>query len=216
MGFVRRGCALLFACVCLTAVLASQASAWSQKNAGSPGRVEVLKIWGYQADATELPKCVFCDDADDYLGTHQEQAPFVAVAPERWIWRAPYTGMQRVTVQYRIWHMNVCSDYSVTLGNCTPGFKFYKQDVGTYTIGAAYQRTLMPVWVDIVPANLSANPSSYAMFGMDAIFTWRTIGGAFLGRTNLDWNGRGDYACLTRLCSVDYSPKYGAFLTIHD
>jgi hypothetical protein len=202
---------LLLLAACFAAWTAAPAGAWNYKNTGSPGRLQVLRVYGFTSQANPLPNCVFCDNAMDYIEQHQHHADFAAYTPARYIWRAPFSGVQVATVQYRLFHKNYCSDFGITSGTCDDGFKWFKTDTGRYTIGADAQGTTVPAWADYIDANMPDG----VMFGMDIVVTWRSAAGAFLGQTYLDYNARGDYFCLTTLCGIGSNAKYGAWIYVH-
>jgi hypothetical protein len=211
MGFLRRGSAALAVFASMCALAAAPASAWHARNIGQPGKVQVLRIYGFQAEARQMPSCVFCDEMDSYFQDNAPPSSFAAYTPERYIWRAPYSGAQDVTVQYRLYHKNYCSDYGLANGTCNDGFKFFKQDVYHFTIPADSTSIRTVGWADYVDANYPDGVT----FGMDIVFSWHSANGALLGQTYLDYNSTGDYACLTRLCGVGYTPKYGAWIYVH-
>jgi hypothetical protein len=115
-----------------------------------------------------------------------------------------------VTVEYRMYHKN-CSDIGITTGTCYDGFKRFQTDVGHYTIAANTPGTTVPVWTDFISANL---PNG-VMAGMDIYVVWRSAGGAVLGSTYVDYNGRDDYKCATTLCGVGWNAKYGAWIYLN-
>jgi hypothetical protein len=54
----------------------------------------------------------------DYVAEHQHHGEFAVFTPARVIWRAPFSGAQVVTVQYRLFHKKYCSDYGVVTRTC--------------------------------------------------------------------------------------------------
>jgi len=195
----------------VTAWAAGPAGAWQARTTGSPGRVQVLKVYGFTSEAAAIPSCTFCDDAMNYIATHQHHADFAAYTPARYVWRAPFAGTQLVTVQYRLFHKNYCSDVGLAMKTCDDGFKLFKSDVGHYTIAAGASGTWVPQWADYVPANLPEG----VMFGMDVVVTWRSEAGTFLGQTYLDYDAKDDYFCLTTLCGKGADAKHGAWIYVY-
>jgi hypothetical protein len=206
----RRALGALALALAASAVAASTAQAATWRNTGSPGGVALPRIYGFRVAAPSVPSCMFCDEVNAYMVQHQ--GGFAAYMPARRVSRAPFAGAQAVTVQYRLFHKNSCSDYALANRLCDDGFKLYRTYTGQYTIGASAGSTTVPDWAQYVPPNW---PEGVA-FGMDVIVTWRTPAGAFLGRTWIDENAAGDYGCLTQLCTIGSDAKRGAWLVLNN
>jgi hypothetical protein len=130
----------------------------------------------------------------------------------RWFHRSrAYSGTQVVQGKYRFWIRNLCTNMPYPFVTCEQGWSNDKGHCARLVIRPGYKRWPKG-WATFVDANLPHG----GMYGFDYVATWRTAHGRFLGRLHVDYDGVGDYGCLTQNCQIGYSHNDGAWVALLD